>query len=182
MTSERRVVLIAVIFAMLMGLEVVAQAAARRATETEAGPWVPAIDRMDHAVAVGDVSAAERAAREAYVAAVTSRRSDGMVAVGDAYLRLGAATNRESESRARARQVYLTAFFRARGEQSLDGVLRAMEAFADLGDRTVAVQCLKTAEVLAARSKTPGARDRVAEYTERYEGRGMAGLPATPGF
>jgi hypothetical protein len=182
MIRERRVVLIAVILAMLMGLEVVAQATARRAAETEAGPWVPAIDRMDRALAVGDVSAAERAMHEAYVAAMASRRWDGMATVGDAYLRLGAATNYERVNRAKARQAYLTAFFRARGEQSMDGVLRAMEAFSDLGDRAVAVQCLKTAEALASKSKTPGARDRVAGYAERYEARGMAGIPAASGF
>jgi hypothetical protein len=137
---------------------------------------------MDRAIAVGDVSAAERAMHDAYVAAVASRRWDSMAAVGDAYLRLGAATYQERVNRAKARQAYLTAFFRARGEQSMDGVLRVTEAFADLGDRAVAVQCLKTAEALAAKSKTPGARDRVAGYAERYAARGMAGIPAASGF
>jgi len=119
---------------------------------------------------------------DAYVAALASRRWDGMVAVGDAYLRLGAATSHESASRAKARQAYLTAFFRARNEESTDGVLRATEAFADLGDRAVAAQCLKTAEALAAKSKASGARDRVAALTERYDARGMAGIPAASGF
>ena len=182
MIRDRRVVLIGVIFAMLMGLEVVAQAAARRAAEADAAPWGEAIDRMDRAIAAGDDSAAQGAMHDAYVVALASRRWDGMIAVGDAYLRLGAATSEERVERANARQAYLTAFFRARKEQSIDGVLRATEAFSDLGDRAVAAQCLKTAEKLAAKSKSPVARDRVAAMAERHDGRAITAVSATSGF
>lgn len=182
MTRERRVAVMAVIFAMLMGLEVAAQAAARRAAEADARPWIGAIDRVDQALARNDISGAERAMHEAYVAAVGSRRWDGMLAVGDAYTRIGEATGYRTTDRAKARQAYLTAFFRARAEQSLDGVLRTTEAFSDLGDRAVVAQCLKTAEALAAKSKQPGARERVAAFAERLDARGVAALPAAAGF
>ena len=183
MRREQRVdVGLAVIFAMLMGLEVVAQAAARRALEADDRPWVGTIARMDHAVAGNDISGAERAMHEAYVAAVASRRWDGMIAVGDAYTRLADATGYRTAGRAKARQAYLTAFFRARGEQSLDGVLRSMEVFSALGDRSVAEQCLKAAEALAAKSKDPDARGRVAAFTERRDAHGIAALPAAAGF
>ena len=105
-----------------------------------------------------------------------------MIAVGDAYTRLAEASGYRALGRAKARQAYLTAFFRARGEQSLDGVLRSMEVFADLGDRGVAAQCLKTAEALAAKSKDPDARRRVAAFTERRDAHGLAALPAAAGF
>ena len=182
MTKERRVVVVmAVIFAMLMSLEVVAQAAARRALEADARPWIGAIDRVDQALATSDVSGAERAMHEAYVAAMGSRRWDSMLAVGDAYTRLGEATGYPTTGRAKARHAYLTAFFRARAEQSVDGVLRTTEAFSDLGDRAVAEQCLKTAEALAAKSKSHGARDRVAAFAERLDAR-VATLPAPAGL
>ncbi len=179
MARQRGVVVLAVLFAVLMGLEVVAQASARRAAERDDRPWTGAIERMDRAIAAHDISAAERALQEAYKAAVTSRRWDGMVAVGDAYARLGVAAHQGNEDRARARQAYLAAFFLARRQQSLDGVLRTVEGFSDLGDREVAAQCLKTAEALAAKSKTPGARHRVAGYADRL---GAHGVVATSGF
>jgi hypothetical protein len=183
MTRERRVVVVmAVIFAILMGLEVAAQAAARRAAEADTRPWTGAIERMDRALAANNVSAAERATHEAYVMALSSRRWESMVAVGDAYTRLADATGYRTAGRAKARQAYLTAFFRARAEQSIDGVLRTTEAFSDLGDRAVAAQCLKTAEALAAKSKHPGVRDRVAALAERLDARGVAALPAAAGF
>ena len=60
-----------------------------------------------------------------------------------------------------ARQAYLGALFRARAEASLDGVLRATEAFATLGDRDVAEEGLRIAESVALRTGTAEARDRV---------------------
>ena len=183
MTRERRVVVVmGVVFALLMGLEIVAQAAARRAAEADTSPWLGAIERMDHAVAARDISVAERAMHEAYVTAVASRRWDSMIAVGDAYMRLGDATDHRGGGRAKARQAYLTAFFRARAERSIDGLLRSVEVFSDLGDRSVAVQCLKTAEALAVKATNPAVRERVAAFAERFDVRGVAVLPAPAGF
>jgi hypothetical protein len=68
-----------------------------------------------------------------------------MLEVGDAALRTGAAAG-GAETRARARQAYLLAFTRARQEGAVDGVLRAAQAFDDLGDRDAATQCLHVAE------------------------------------
>ena len=60
------------------------------------------------------------------------------------------------EARARgdapaARRAYLTALFRARGERSLPGVVRAAEGFEALGDREVVEQALKIAAELRVR-------------------------------
>jgi len=60
-----------------MGLEVVAQAAARRAMEADDRPWVGAIARMDHAVAGNDISGAERAMHEAIGCAIAVHRELG---------------------------------------------------------------------------------------------------------
>ena len=51
-------------------------------------PWAFPIRTMDSALTAGDLSAAERAWHEAYVAALGARRWEGMLAVGDAALRL----------------------------------------------------------------------------------------------
>jgi hypothetical protein len=47
-----------------------------------------------------------------------------------------------------ARRAYLTALFRARGEHSHLGVLRAAEGFRELGDREVVAQALRIAATL----------------------------------
>jgi hypothetical protein len=47
-----------------------------------------------------------------------------------------------------ARQAYLGALFRARGERSMIGVLRAAEGFRALGDRDVVEQALRIAAAL----------------------------------
>jgi hypothetical protein len=60
----------------------------------------------------------------------------------------------------KARQAYLTALFRARDEGSMDGVLRAAWAFADLGDREVVDGALRIADRLAA-TAGDGAGERV---------------------
>jgi hypothetical protein len=65
-----------------------------------------------------------------------------------------------------ARQAYLDALFCARDRRSVDGVLRAAEAFAALGDRDVVVQSLRIADVLAD-AEGPAARERVAAARRR---------------
>jgi hypothetical protein len=94
-----------------------------------------------------------------------------MVATGDAYRRLGERANFRKVSDAKAREAYLTALFRARSEGSLDGVLRAAERFADLGDHAVVEQCLGVARSVAARSRDPRAEERVRNFTERWAAR-----------
>ena len=130
-------------------------------------PWTAQIRRMDEALSKGNTSAAEQAWHDAYVAALRSLGWEGMVEVGDAVLRVGEAAKSRGVSEARARGAYWTALFRARQERSLEGVLRAAEAFAALGDQEVAAQCARIAEGLAAQAQDARARARVQALRQR---------------
>jgi len=72
-----------------------------------------------------------------------------MVAVGGAYVRLGERTGQPDEARITARGIFQIAFARAQREGSLEGALRAAEAFASLGELALADLALRVAEGLA---------------------------------
>jgi hypothetical protein len=133
--------------------------------------WEAQLHRVNDALARNDLAGAEMLWRDAHAAALKSRHWEGMVATGDAYRRLGERANFRKVSDAKAREAYLTALFRARSEGSLDGVLRAAERFADLGDHAVVEQCLGVARSVAARSRDPRAEERVRNFTERWAAR-----------
>lgn len=143
-------------------------------------PWTVHLQKADEALAAKNVSAAVRAWHEAYVSALGSRRWEGMVAVGDAYLRIGQLSGSRRASEAKARELYLAALFRARNQHSVDGAIHAGEAFAALGDREAAEQCVRVAEGLAKDSGDPQARDRVRAFAERLAARLLAGAPVLP--
>jgi hypothetical protein len=131
------------------------------------GPWITHLRRVEDALAQRNVSAADMAWHDAYRAALKSRRWDSMVEVGEAYLRIGEAVRGRKVSEARARELFLTALFRARAQGSLDGVLRTTEAFAALGDREVVEQGLRIAQGLAAQSGDTQALERVRTVAGR---------------
>jgi len=133
--------------------------------------WIAQLQRMDEALARGDVSAAVQARRDAYSAALRSRRWDGMAAVGDASVRLSELPGERDAMRAEARRAYLSALFRARSERSLDGVLRAAEAFAALGDRDAARQALVMAGTMTAGTQQAEIAERMRAIRERLERR-----------
>ncbi len=137
-------------------------------------PWTTHVQKVDEALAERDASAAAQAWHEAYMNALGSRRWEGMIEVGDAYLRVGQLSASRQAVEAKARHLYLAALFRARAQDSLDGILRAAEAFADLGDREVATQCIRIADDLSARDRDPQARERVRAFTDRLTGRLLA--------
>jgi hypothetical protein len=141
--------------------------------------WRAQLKKVDAALANNDGSAAELASHETYAAALKSRHWEGMVAVGDAYRQVGDASgfHHAHAARAKARQSYLTALFRARGEGSVDGVLRVAERFAELGDRDVVEQCIRVAWTLAAQAKDPLAQQSVRAFTERWEARALEAEP-----
>ena len=124
--------------------------------------WVLAIQTVDEALARKQIAAAERAWHEAYLDALGSRRWEGMVAVGDASLRIGEVSGEKPAARARARQSYLTALGRARADGSVEGVLRVARAFDELGDREVVRMCLRVARSIseARRDERGSARAR----------------------
>ena len=134
-----------------------------------APPWVVPLQRMNTALASPNVTAAEEAWHEAHRAALGSRqRWDGLIEVGEAYLRIGEVANDRRAAQPTARRLYLTALFRARQQSSLDGVLRTAEAFAALGDREVVIQCLRVADQVAERARDPQARARVEAFRGRH--------------
>lgn len=113
--------------------------------------WTAHVATVDRALARHDVSGAVVAWQDAYGAALASRGWEGMIAVGDAFLRIGAEAGSLRGSRPNARQAYLNVLIRAHRDGSADGMRRAAEAFAALGDEAVAEHCFRVADQLAAR-------------------------------
>jgi len=114
------------------------------------GPWTEHIRAMDQALAQNDPGESVRAWRQAYSAALSHPGWLGLLTVADASLRLGAFPGLARGAAARARETYWIAFFRARQQRSLNGVLHAAEAFGMLGDRSTVEQCMRVAEGLAS--------------------------------
>ena len=140
--------------------------------QTVEGSWKEHLRRMDAALADGNASAAVRAWRHAYAAALGSPGWVGLVEVAAASLRIGAIPGFARASEARARETYWTALFRARQQGSLNGVLDAAEAFGAIGDRSMVEQCIRIAESLAAlnadSSTSERVRDLAARLAQRY--------------
>ena len=126
-------------------------------------PWLAPLGKMDQAIERGDLMSAALAQHEVYRAAIASRRWEGYLAAGDAILRLGDMTQNRSTAEPEARRLYLSALFRARSQQSLDGVLLATEAFARLGDSDVVEHGLRMARDLAGSDPEAQARVRLVE-------------------
>jgi hypothetical protein len=157
---------------LLAALEVTTARGTASAPKADA-PWTSPLRDMDQAIARGDVASAVTARHEAYRAAIASRRWEGFLAVGDAILRLGEATQSRSRAEPEARRLYFPALFSARGQQSLDGVLLATEAFARLGDSDVVEKGLRMARELAG--SDPEAQARVRRVEDRSSRSAAAG-------
>ena len=147
---------------LLTGGAAVARGSDPSAPRQTVAPWTAHLASMDQALQAGDVHAAQNAWREAYGAALGSRRWEGFADAGDAAIRLGRASGSPSAGVPRARDLYLSALFRARDTGSLDGVLRVAQAFNSLGDRDVMIQAVRMADRLAARGVTPHQRAQLA--------------------
>jgi hypothetical protein len=132
-------------------------------------PWTAPLQRVEQALTGRNISAAEVAWHEAYGAALRSRhRWDGLIEVGEAYLRIGEVANGRQAARATARRLYLSALVRARQQGSLDGILRTAAAFSALGDREGVTQCLHVADqVVVERARNPKAHARVEAFRAR---------------
>ena len=131
-------------------LAILALAGNVAALATPDQPWSPAAQQVDNALARKEYSAALRAANEAYSLALGSARWDGMVVSGDLYRRIGEATGLKRSFETKAREAYQKAFFRARQQSSVEGVLRATEGYAALGDTQMVGLGLRVADRLAA--------------------------------
>ena len=163
-TDRARGAFISVVLAaatLLAVLEVTAERGANPPPGSDTS-WASSLREMEEATARGDVMSAAAARQETYRAAVSSRTWEGFLAAGDAVLRLGDLTQSRGAAEPDARRLYLAALFRARSQDSLDGVLQATEAFARLGARDVVARGLSIARDLAGSDPVAQARVRMA--------------------
>ena len=167
--SFQFIVAVAAMVALMLLVAIVSEAIAGHAMAAESQiAWKAHLEKVDDAVSRNDLTQAVMLWREAYAAALRSRHWEGMVAVAEAYRRLGGLAGFARASEAKARQIYLAALFRARQEGSLDGVLRVAEAFADLGDREVVDRCIAIARTVAVQARDARGEQRVRVFTERW--------------
>jgi hypothetical protein len=137
------------LLAAVVGLLAVGEASTKRMVTNPLATSARPIQGGEEAVAQRNVTAALRAWQDAYRAAVARGRWEQLVEAADAYRQIGEAVDSRERFDAKAREIYLAALFRARRQDSLDGVLRVAEAFAELGDRDVVERCVRIAERLA---------------------------------
>jgi hypothetical protein len=163
-----------VLTSALMSGAVTAPRVGGSASKGGVAPWAAHLAAVDTALTAGDVPAALSAWHAAYGAALGSRRWEGFADAADAYLRIGRASSAPDSAVPRARDLYLSALFRARDAGSLEGVLRIAAAFDNLGDRDVSVQALRMARRLAGPRPAPALQARLAAL-ERER-------PAIPAF
>jgi hypothetical protein len=128
--------------------------------------WRAYLDLVRKELEHGHVDVAVRVWQDAYGAALASRGWEGMIAVGDAFLAIGRASNTPGGARMNARDAYVTALIRARRERSVDGALSSAEAFRRLGDRALVEQCLHVAARLAAGDEQAQQRVREARWAD----------------
>ncbi len=168
-TAVLPVLAMAVTVAVLISAHVGPSPASPAAAQsTPADPtWQTALEAMDRALDARDISAAEVAWRDAYVHAFRSRQWDALFAVGTGALRIGDHVAVQQPYRARARQLWLSALFRARQQRAVDGAIATAEAFAALGDVEAVKQALHIADQVAALDASGDAARRVASVRGR---------------
>jgi hypothetical protein len=135
------------------------------------GPWTAHIQTMDQMLAKDDPEAAVRAWRQAYSAALSNPGWRGLLTVATAALRLRALSGVTREAMARARETYWIAFFRARQQSCLDGVLSAAAAFESLGDSAAFERSIRAAEVLVTRTSEAAKIERLRQFIEAVTAR-----------
>ena len=171
----RRVACAGVAVVTMLGVLALRDVKAHHAGVATPAPWRSHVRAADDAVGRNDVLAARRAWHAGYLVALGSPAWNGMLEVADAYMRIGDVMAARNTAMMRAREIYLTALFRARQQGSLDGVLRCAEAFGALGDRDVVAQALRMAETLAT---DPSARERVYQRRALLAGSAVPGMTA----
>jgi hypothetical protein len=130
------------------------------------GLWQAHLRVVEAELASGHVDVAVRAWHDAYGTTLESRSWESMIAVGDAFMKIGHAAGTPGGARMNAREAYLTALIRARRNHSVEGALRSGEAFAGLGDRAIVEQSLYIAAQLATGDEQ--AQQRVSEARLRW--------------
>lgn len=135
---------------------------------------------LDEAIAARDGAAAVRAWRDVWITALASRRWDFLVVAGDQALRVSELAPSMGTARANARQAYHAALFRAYGQSSADGVLRAAEAMASMGDTELVDGALQLARRLAASTRSSELRDWIEHEVARIAARATTVVSASP--
>lgn len=138
-----------------------------RADPQSPADWAAPLERLEAALSQDDLREAQAAWADAYRAAMWARDPDGMLATGRAWIRIGEASREGLAAVPEARRLFLAAFAQSRERGDADGVARAAEAFARLGDREIAERAFALAMSLAGRSADPDARERVAAVMVR---------------
>jgi hypothetical protein len=170
--------LFAVVVVALAGLEALAThrsaatdakiARRERAQRVEPAPWSAALQVVDRAIRDRDLVTADRELQSTYLAALGSRRWEGMIAYGDAVVRMADIATVRHPWVEKARQAYLIALFRARDAGSVDGVLQAAEGFHRLKDREVTELALRVAERMT-RGKSQVGAERLHDLAARLD-------------
>jgi hypothetical protein len=179
-----RVGLAALITLSVLGAASLIVRAQETGTSSGAASLVEAIRAMDEALAKGDLRTALRAREDARLAALGSAGWEGLVVLGEATLRLGLNSGLRGAMEPAARRAYLFALYRARRQESIEGVVRVTEAFVAMGDREMAQKACGIAAGLAASGREPAARERVRALQNRLDGASDTSAPtasAAPG-
>jgi len=116
--------------------------------------WRGHLRVVEQALGQRDIDQAQRAWESAHLAAVESPSWEGLIATGEASLRIGDATSGRTAAELSARRAYFAALYRACRANSFEGILRAAEAFGALGDREVVEECLGLVEFQADGEQT----------------------------
>jgi hypothetical protein len=132
--------------------------------------WRDPLRRAVVALSEGDVPGAERAWDEAYRLALATSDPYAVIEVGRAYLAIGEAVYDRPMAAARARRIFLSAFFLGRGLRNVRAVAEAAEALAALGDHDLAARGFRIAVTLAQRGRDAGAVDRITAQRDRVLG------------
>ena len=108
--------------------------------------WVQRIALVDAALGRSELNRAIYEWREAYGAAVRTKRSEGLIAVADRAIRIAELAGGSGYFLNEARYIYVHAALRARAERSRETILGIAEAFEKLGDAERAGQVRRIAE------------------------------------
>ncbi len=157
----------AIILVLLTALALASQEPARPARGGTIPPWNSHLAEMDAALAARDVRGATRAWSVAYTMALGIESWRGMTAVGEAALRLGERTGHGEEAAKTARALYQMAFLRAQRQASAEGMLRAAEGFARVGDPAMADLALRVARSVAGDRADVRIRDDIRALQDR---------------
>lgn len=147
--------------------------AERRGAEREAEAsvdrtiWGPYLREFDVAVAAGDSAMAMRLWREGWHASLATREWQGPLAAGDAALRLGDLLGSRGLTLADARRAYRASLYRARAQGSVEGILRAAEAFAAIGDGDAADAARRIAQALLGEERSTRVPDASVRTDDR---------------